>query len=99
MALGKLFGDEKPEARSEDVRPTHDGELEKAGAPAYDEEAREPQSIDPIMEKRVLRKMDRNIIPLVMALCRAYSHLQTVQTEADSLFQDLLAFLDRSNIG
>jgi hypothetical protein len=73
MALGKLFGGEKPEAIAEDARPTHDGELEKAGSPSYDDEARQPESIDPIMEKRVLRKMDRNIIPLVMALCMTVS--------------------------
>jgi hypothetical protein len=32
--------------------------------------------IDPDVQKRVVRKMDRNIIPLVVALCRfwAFSH-------------------------
>jgi hypothetical protein len=72
MAIGKLFGREKSETTGEDaqLQTASNGELEKAGIPSYDDEAQEPQSIDPIMEKRVVRKLDRNIIPLVMALCR-----------------------------
>jgi hypothetical protein len=71
MAIGNPFGREKPEVISENAptQPDHNGELEKAGSPSYEDESRETQSIDPIMEKRVVRKLDRNIIPLVMALC------------------------------
>ena len=74
MGLGKLFGRGKPETASADTQaqPVHNGELEKSGIPTYDEDAREPESIDPVMEKRVVRKMDRNIIPLVMALCMSF---------------------------
>lgn len=75
MAVGTLFGREKPEVISEDAQkqPSHNEEPEKAGFPSYENEPREPHSIDPIMEKRVVRKLDRNIIPLVMALCTIYA--------------------------
>lgn len=73
MTLGNFFGHEKPDTISEpdeQAHPAHSGELEKAASVAYDDgDDRVPHPIDPIMEKRLLRKMDRNIIPLVMALC------------------------------
>lgn len=72
MALGKLVRDEKTENLGQDAEnhTVPNEELEKGGSPTYDDEARESQSIDPVMERRVVRKMDRNIIPLVMALCK-----------------------------
>ncbi|KAE9987689.1 hypothetical protein EG328_001922 [Venturia inaequalis] len=67
-----MFRHEKPDVVSGPDGQTHhatDGEVEKAASVAYDDgDERAPQPIDPIMEKRLLRKMDRNIIPLVMAL-------------------------------
>ena len=100
MAIGKLFGREKSETTREDARiqTASNGELEKAGLPSYDDEAREPQSIDPIMEKRVVRKLDRNIIPLVMGFVWGFS-IKISLNESLILHLDLLAFLDRSNIG
>lgn len=78
MAIGSTFGHEKPDIVSEpeaQTHPAHDGELEKAGSSSYDDEDdRAPQPIDPVMEKRLLRKLDRNIIPLVMALCMILLH-------------------------
>jgi hypothetical protein len=75
MAFGKLFGGHKPEITRDDaqIQAASNGELEKAEITAVDDVAREQQSIDPIMEKRVVRKMDRHIIPLVMALCMVTS--------------------------
>lgn len=68
-----MFRHEKPDVVSGPDGQTHhatNGEVEKAASVAYDDgDERAPQPIDPIMEKRLLRKMDRNIIPLVMALC------------------------------
>lgn len=34
-------------------------------------EAAYENAIDPALEKRVLRKMDRSLVPLVTALCRS----------------------------
>jgi hypothetical protein len=57
---------------------------EKDAAPAYVESAGAPQShqfvhIDPAVQKRVVRKLDLNLMPLVMALCELSSihHLHT----------------------
>lgn len=66
-----MFGHEKDVISEPDAQthPAHDGELEKAGLSYDDEDDSAGQPIDPMAEKRLLRKLDRNIIPLVMALC------------------------------
>jgi hypothetical protein len=53
--------------------------------------------VDPALEARVVRKIDLTLVPLVMGLC-IYRLLLLVKTIADS-FQDLAAYIDRSNIG
>lgn len=48
------------------------------------------------MEKRVVRKLDQRLVPLVMGLCTKCLLLNLV---IYWLIADLLAYLDRSNIG
>jgi hypothetical protein len=57
-------------------------------------------SIDPIIEARVLRKFDARVPVLAGFLCIAPSLILLLHVR-DELrnFPDLLAFLDRSNIG
>lgn len=72
MSFAKMLGREKPDTISESVQThpaNYEGELGKAASLSNSDEDREVQAIDPMVEKRLLRKMDRNIIPLVMALC------------------------------
>lgn len=50
-----------------------DGEIEKGKEVWHSEDGRTnslTDHIDPAIEKRVVRKLDRNIVPLVMALCK-----------------------------
>ncbi|TID22405.1 MFS general substrate transporter [Venturia nashicola] len=72
MALGNMFRHEKPDVISEpdgETHPASNEDFEKAGPMAYDDEDdHATQYIDPIMEKRVRRKIDLNVMPLVMAL-------------------------------
>jgi hypothetical protein len=76
MALGKYFKrHEATPAPVTEPAPTASGlgDIEKASPPSYGEgeHTTEPYHIDPAIEKRVVRKFDRNIVPLVMALCMA----------------------------
>jgi len=70
MALGKFFKREDPTAIDVVQEETvQDGELEKAPPPpSYHGDDQEHHQIDPVLEKRVVRKLDRHIIPLVMTL-------------------------------
>jgi hypothetical protein len=54
-----------------------------------------PTSIDPELEKRVIRKLDKRLVSLVFVLCKSY----TSNSQASLTTPDLLAYLDRSNIG
>ena len=45
------------------------GRVEKDPLPVHDESAVQQPSIDRQLERRVVRKLDMNLVPLVMALC------------------------------
>lgn len=51
---------------------------------------------DRALERRVVRKLDWHVVPLVAALCECHAHATIVSLNEQT---DLLAFLDRSNIG
>jgi hypothetical protein len=76
MALSKFFKREEPTpitlVEPEPAAPAI-GDIEKANTASYKEgEHHELQHhVDPEIEKRVVRKLDRNVVPLVMALCMA----------------------------
>ena len=54
--------------------------------------------ITPKMEKHLVRKLDRRLVPLVMGLCMCiYTGIRAANVSLQYL--DVLAFLDRSNIG
>lgn len=56
--------------------PSHAENHEMGGLGAiasHKTEAAYENAIDPALEKRVLRKMDRSLVPLVTALCRSTS--------------------------
>jgi hypothetical protein len=78
MALGKLFKRKESEDSAEVAQEetVHTGELEKA---AYKGDDHEPQTIDPVLEKRVVRKLDRHIVPLVMTLCMPFSNTSSTK--------------------
>lgn len=58
-----------------------------------------PRHYDLALEKRVVRKIDRHLIPLVMILCKSgTTPLPRIQ-KLTCITTDLLAYLDRSNIG
>jgi hypothetical protein len=76
MALGKYFKrhEAAPAPVTEPATTASGlGDIEKAGHPTYGEGEQIQQSyhIDPVIEKRVVRKLDRNVVPLVMILCMA----------------------------
>jgi hypothetical protein len=52
--------------------------------------------VTPEMEKRLLRKLDRRLIPHIMFLCMRTLSLNAAPTLISS---DMLSYLDRSNIG
>ncbi len=60
--------------------------------------------IDPATERRILRKTDRTVVTLVFVACTHATH-QVTYSSYDGMatsshpYSDLLAFLDRSNIG
>lgn len=54
-----------------------------------------PTRIDPELEKRVIRKLDKRLVSLVFVLCKSYA----VNSKTSLTTPDLLAYLDRSNIG
>lgn len=66
------------------------------------EAVREPPSaqngyhIDPVIEKRLVRKLDKHLVPLVVLLCKL--HLKSLVASL-LIYTDLLSYLDRSNIG
>lgn len=45
------------------------GHVEKNPLPVHNEDAVHRPSIDRQLERRVVRKLDMNLVPLVMALC------------------------------
>lgn len=45
------------------------GNVEKGVSPVQNENAVDQHVIDAELERRVVRKTDRNLVPLVMALC------------------------------
>jgi hypothetical protein len=52
--------------------------------------------VTPEMEKRLLRKLDRRLIPHIMFLCMRKLSLMAPPSLTSS---DMLSYLDRSNIG
>jgi len=52
--------------------------------------------VTPEMEKRLLRKLDRRLIPHIMFLCMRKLSLMALPSLTSS---DMLSYLDRSNIG
>jgi hypothetical protein len=68
------------------------GQVDRGGSPI---EA--PSHITPELERRVLRKLDTRLVPLVMVLCTSPS-LPPLTSRCRRRV-DLLAYLDRSNIG
>jgi hypothetical protein len=79
MSIGKYLKREKPStsAMAEPIpMESGVGDMEKAHHASYvDGVNHTPQQhVDPEVEKRVVRKLDRNIIPLVMTLCKLSSH-------------------------
>jgi hypothetical protein len=75
MALGKFFKREEPTPVSEPSQ-SNSGDIEKARPSTYaDGDHYEGQrQIDPEVEKRLVRKLDRNVVSLVMVLCIALSN-------------------------
>jgi hypothetical protein len=70
--MGRFFKSSEPtpaDAIAGDTIHSVGGDVEKAGETLHDEGDDGPQQpIDPAVEKRVVRKLDRNVVPLVMAL-------------------------------
>lgn len=58
-------------------------------------------NIDPVLQKRVVRKLDLNLMPLVMALCMFALRPSNVPNgrHANLEDEDLMSALDRGNIG
>lgn len=48
------------------------GNVEKGLSPVQNENAVDQHVIDAELERRVVRKTDRNLVPLVMALCTSH---------------------------
>ena len=73
MAFGKIFKQEQPAATDAvGPGPTEGGiDVEKAGDATYHETAgaQHGHHIDSEIEKRVVRKLDWHVVPLVMTLC------------------------------
>jgi hypothetical protein len=92
--------DEPSSAEDPEVSAAAPGDPEKAEAIAIENGSQSPNipsptRIDPELEKRVIRKLDKRLVSLVFVLCKFYaSSSQTSLTTPD-----LLAYLDRSNIG
>lgn len=71
-----FFKKQEPTATdlADDIRPTGDEEKDlrpisleyEAGHFTHDEN----HTIDPILEKKVIRKLDFNVVPLVLVLCK-----------------------------
>lgn len=55
-----------------------------------------PARIDRELEKRVIRKLDKRLVSLVFVLCESYTPNSKAERTNNP---DLLAYLDRSNIG
>jgi hypothetical protein len=70
MALSKFFKREESTPVA-DLPASNLGDIEKDGPVSYaDGDHQHTQiHIDPAVEKRLIRKLDRNVVPLVMALC------------------------------
>lgn len=71
--MGRFFKSSEPtptDAVTNDAVNSTGGDLEKAGETLHEEggDGQPQQHIDPEMEKKVVRKLDRHIVPLVMAL-------------------------------
>jgi hypothetical protein len=80
MSIGKYFkrGEPSP-VQSTELAPVVSalGDVEKAHHASHvegDHHGHQQPHVDPDIEKRVVRKMDRNIIPLVMSLCKISSN-------------------------
>lgn len=82
-----------------EVEPARDlaADVEKHVAKKSDSE--EPHHVHPDIERRVVRKMDLRVVPLVTTLCTSSIVYTTVEEHLSKSCSDLLAFLDRSNIG
>jgi hypothetical protein len=87
----------KPSETHDVNRAMETANVEKGLSPVQNENAVDQQVIDAELERRVVRKTDRNLVPLVMALCTL--HCTLTPPAANSFGLDLLAFLDRSNVG
>jgi hypothetical protein len=60
---------EKPPQPQGENQAMEAGNVEKGLSPVQDENAVDHHVIDAELERRVVRKTDRNLVPLVMALC------------------------------
>jgi hypothetical protein len=73
MAFGKIFKQEQPTATDIMESGTTEGgiDAEKGGEATYHESAgaHHGHHISPEIEKRVVRKLDWRVVPMVMALC------------------------------
>jgi hypothetical protein len=64
----------------------------------HNEDASSVPIIDPAMERRVVWKLDTRVLPLVFVLCMLFHGRRGVMNLLTSS-TDMLASLDRSNIG
>lgn len=73
---------------------------ERITSAATEDGAACPPTIDPELERRVVRKLDWRLPTLMGFLCKSMILLFSLSsTSPTNIFPDLLAFLDRSNIG
>ena len=82
--------------------PPEKTDLQPHATLSHDEpRVRHYASIDPVIEKRVVRKLDRVVVVLAWILCEKTSPPPSSPASATTTnsVPDLLAFLDRSNIG
>lgn len=61
------------------------GNVEKGLSPVQNENAVDQHVIDAELERRVVRKTDRNLVPLVMALCTLHCIASLPPHAADDL--------------
>lgn len=80
---------------------SHDPEkvMEQQEESAWHGKSSQPQQFDAALEKRIVRKIDMHLIPLVMVLCAYCPPVPYTEYPLTVLPTDLLAYLDRSNIG
>ena len=74
------------------------GNIEESPQRLDVETGRSQHHAHPDLERRVVKKLDLTVVPLVSALCLSSGAFHLGGSSTDSC-KDLLAFLDRSNIG